>query len=89
MRDKWAGINTTNQNQKSILDYVICKSPLLYYIQEMIINEEEIYRLKAKSRNDHNIIMLTTNKKLNQQNKQNKIWKINEKTNWKKYEEKL
>ena len=33
--------------------------------------------------------MLTINKKLNQKNKQNKIWKINEKTDWKKYEEKL
>ena len=33
--------------------------------------------------------MLTINKKLNQKNKQNKKWKINEKTDWKKYEEKL
>ena len=33
--------------------------------------------------------MLTINKKLNQKKKQNKIWKVNEKTGWKKYEEKL
>ena len=55
----------------------------------MIIDEEENYRLKGKNRSDHNTIMLTINKKLNQKNKQNKIWKINEKTDWKKYEEKL
>ena len=55
----------------------------------MIIDEEENYRLKGKIRSEHNTIMLTINKKLNQKNKQNKIWKINEKTDWKKYEEKL
>ena len=86
---KWTRISTTNQNQKSILDYVICSSPLKYYIQKMIIDEEENYRLKGQNRSDHNTIMLTINKKVNQKNKQNKIWKINEKTDWKKYEEKL
>ena len=86
---KWARISTTNQNQKSILDYVIWSSSLKYYIQEMIIDEEENYRLKGKNRSDHNTIMLTIHKKLNQKKKQNKIWKTNEKTDWKKYEEKL
>ena len=33
--------------------------------------------------------MLTINKELNQKNKQNKIWKVNGKTDWKKHEEKL
>ena len=55
----------------------------------MIIEEEENYRLKGKNRSDHNTIMLTINKKLNQKNKQNKISKINEKIDWKKYEVKL
>ena len=45
----------------------------------MIIDEEENYRLKSKNRSDHNTIMLTINKKLNQKYKQNKIWEINEK----------
>ena len=52
----------------------------------MIINEEKNYRLKGS---DHNTIMLTINKRLNQKNKLNEIWKSNEKTDWKKYEEKL
>ena len=86
---KWTRISTTNQNQKSILNYFICSSLLKYYIQEMIIDEEQSYSLKGKNRSDHNTIMLTINKKLNQKNKQNKIWKINGKTDWKKYEEKL
>ena len=55
----------------------------------MIIDEEESCRLKGKNRSGHNTIMLTINKKLNRKNKQKKIWKINEKTDWKKYEEKL
>ena len=67
---KWTRISSTKQNQKSILDYVICASPLKYYMQEMIIDEEENYRLKSKNRSDHNTIMLTINKKLNQINKQ-------------------
>ena len=54
----------------------------------MIIDEEENYRLKSKNRSVHNTVILTINRKLNQKNKQNKIWKINEKTDWKKYEKK-
>ena len=56
---KWARINTNNQNRKSISYYVICTSPLKYYTQEMSINEGKNYRLKDKSRSDHNTIMLT------------------------------
>ena len=55
----------------------------------MIVNEEKNYRLKGKNRSDHNTIMLTINKRLNQKNKLNEIWKSNEKTDWKKYEGKL
>ena len=51
---KWTRISTTNQTQKSILDYVICMSPLKYDIQEMILDEEENYRLKGKNPSDHN-----------------------------------
>ena len=49
-------------------------------------DQEENYRLTGKNRSDHNTIMLTISKKLNQKNKQYKIWKINENTDWKKYE---
>ena len=55
----------------------------------MIIDEEENYRLKSKNRSVHNTVILTINRKLNQKNKQNKIWKINEKTDWKKKNKKL
>lgn len=53
----------------------------------MIVNEEKNYRLKGKNRSDHNTIMLTINKRLNQKNKLNEIWKSNEKTDWKKMKE--
>ena len=46
---KWARISATNQNQKPILVYVICLNPLKYYIQEMIVDEEENYKLKGKN----------------------------------------
>ena len=50
-------------------------------------DQEENYRIKGKNRSDHNTIMLTISKKLNQEKKkQYKIWKINENTDWKKYE---
>ena len=55
----------------------------------MIVNEEKNYRLNGKNRSDQNTIMLTINKRLNQKNKLNEIWKSNEKTDWKKYEGKL
>ena len=39
---KLTRISTTNQNQKFILDYVICTSSLLYYLQEMIVFEKKL-----------------------------------------------
>lgn len=71
--DKWARINATTQNQKSILAYVIWTSSLLFYIQEMIIDEDENHKLKGKNQCGHNIVILTISKNLNQKNKRNKI----------------
>ena len=53
----------------------MCMSPLKYYIQEMIIDEEENYRLKGKNRSGNNAIMLTINKKSNQKNNKVKYGK--------------
>ena len=39
---KLTRISTTNQNQKFILDYVICTSSFLYYLQEMIVFEKKL-----------------------------------------------
>ena len=60
---KWIRISTKPKS----------KIQLKHYIQEMIIDEEENYRLKCKNPSGHNTIMLTITKELNQQNKLNKV----------------
>ena len=49
--------------------------PFKYYIQEMIIDEEENYRLKGKNQSGNNAIMPTINKKSNQKNNKVKYGK--------------
>ena len=53
---KWTRINFNNTNEKSIIDYIICKNKLTKHIAEVIINEKQEFTLTGKKKTDHNII---------------------------------
>ena len=86
-KGKWTRINSNNVNEKSIIDYIICNNKLTKHIAEVIIDEKQDFVLTGKKKTDHNTIFLKIAAKPKVPNREKiKIWKINEKTNWKTYE---
>ena len=84
---KWTRIISNNINEKSIIGYIICNNKLTKHIAEVIIDEKQDFVLTGKKKTDRNTIFLKTAAEPRTSNKKKiKIWKINEKTNWKKYE---
>ena len=86
-KGKWTRINSNNVNEKSIIDYIICNNKLTKHIAEVIIDEKQDFVQTGKKKTDHNTIFLKIAAEPKVPNREKiKIWKINEKTNWKTYE---
>ena len=84
---KWTRINSNNINEKSIIDYIIWNNKLTKHIAKVIIGEKQDFVLTGKKKTDHNTISLKIAAEPKVPNKEKiKIWKINEETNWKTYE---
>ena len=83
---KWTRINSNNINEKSIIDYINFNNKLTKHIAEVIIDEKQDFILTGK-KTDHNTIFLKIAAEPKVPNREKiKIWKINEKINWKTYE---
>ena len=84
---KWTWENRANKEQKSIIDYVFMTPELAKCVKEVKVDEEGIYRIKGKSKTDHNTIIVEMELDLKTQPKQFKRWNINNKEGWNKYNE--
>ena len=85
---KWTRVNTYNNNEKSIIDYGICISKLTSMTSKVIIDEPQEYKLKGRKYSDHNNFIIDIDNKTKHLEMVGKsVWKINEKTDWKKYKE--
>ena len=81
---KWTRIKSNKINEKSIIGFIICNDRLTKYIAEVIIDEKQDFVLTWKKNSDHNTVFLKITAEPKNSNKEKiKIWKINEKTNWK------
>ena len=55
-------------------------------ISKVIIDEPQEYKLKGRKNSDHNTFIIDINNKTNHLERVGKsVWKINQKTDWKKY----
>ena len=92
-KGKWTRVNTKNDNEKAILDYVMTNESVYDDIIEMKIDEEKLYRLtkykgKESKETDHNTIIIEINDVRKPQKKDNKIrWNTKNKEGWKVYQE--
>ena len=85
---KWTSVNTCNNNEKSIIDYGLCNSKLTSMISKVIIDEPQEYKLKGRKYSDHNNFIIDIDNKTKHLEMVGKsVWKINEKTDWRKYKE--
>ena len=83
---KWTRANTCKTNEESIIDYRLCNSKLASMISKVIIDESQQYKLKGRKCSNHNNFIIDVNTKTKHLEIVGKsVWKINEKTEWKKY----
>ena len=83
---KWTRVKTCNNTEKSIIDYGFCNSKLTSMISKVILDEQQEYKLKGKKYSDHNTFIIDINTKAKHlEMVGNSVWKINEKTDWRKY----
>ena len=92
-KGKWTRINTRNEKEKAILDYVVTNESIFDDIIEMKIDEEKLYRLtnykgKEAIETDHNTIIIEINDAKQHQETSKKVrWNTNNKKGWKIYKE--
>ena len=90
-KGKWTRVNTQNEKERSILDYVMTNESIYEDIVEMKVDEEKIYRLtnykgRVKTETDHNTIIIEINDDRQKQKKEKQMrWMTNNKEAWKKY----
>ena len=90
-KGKWTRVNTQNEKEKSILDYVMTNESIYEDVVEMKIDEEKIYRLtkyggREIKETDHNtIIIQIKDDKIKQTKEEQYRWNTNDKEAWKKF----
>ena len=88
---KWTRVNTKNEKEKSILDYVMTNESLYEDLIEMKIDEEKLLRLtkykgKEIKETDHNTIIIKIEDEVVKQRKEKQHrWKTNNDEAWEKY----
>ena len=56
----WTRVNTKNEKEMSVIDYIITTNEMYNNVKDMIIDKEGCYKVKGKNESDHNTIILNT-----------------------------
>ena len=88
-KSKWTQINTKNEFEKSILDYVLCTQALYTNLNKITIDGEENYKLNGRSKTDHNsvIIKIDTDTSTVKKKIDSYQLNINSNTDWTRFRE--
>ncbi len=89
----WTWQNRNNDDQKSVIDYILISEDAAKQSSNTIIDEEGNLRLKTSSKKpaetDHNTIYTTIKLETEKKNTKVKRWNTNNKDGWEKYNEKM
>ena len=84
----WTRVNSQNEHERSILDYVLVSPRLATQVTDMVIDESEDHRLRSpKTKTDHNTITINLNVKFDKITvpKEQQRWKITANTDWEQF----
>ncbi len=86
---QWTREHRKNQNEKSVIDYIITTNKSKEKIKLTRIDTEGTHRLKGKEETDHNTILMETNFDVRTTPTHKKIWKKGSTQDWNKYNEQV
>ena len=82
---RWTRQHRNNPEEKSIIDYVLLSSKISHNVEEIIVDEEGLYRIKGRKETDHNTILIEVNLKVIKERKKITKWRGGSNENWRKY----
>ena len=85
----WTRENRNNNNEKSVIDYIIISNNLINKITESTTDDTSIFPIEGKHRTDHNIITTTINIQEQLISKTIKRWKKGSTQDWENYNKEL
>ena len=85
----WTRINTKNQLQRSVIDYIITSKQLCHLITDSETDTNQTYQIKGKNPTDHNIITMSLNLELKQKKETCKKWRKGTEAQWEQYNQEL
>ena len=85
----WTRINTKNQLQRSVIDYIITSKQLCHLITDSETDTNQTYQIKGKNPTNHNIIKMSLNLELKQKNETCKKWRKGTEAQWEQYNQEL
>ena len=87
----WTRVDTNDNTKKSIIDYCLVTPKLMESVDQMIIDDDELYKIMGRKPTDHNTFIIDIKVPLatHTKNETTYHWKINENTQWEEYETQL
>ena len=82
---KWTRVNRNNQNEKSIIDYLLTDGNMRKDLTEVSVDEEGNHRPRGKNETDHNTIIAKFKIQARKNPPRLTTWNIDNQTDWKKY----
>ena len=86
---KWTWQSRQNNQEKSIIDYVLVTPGLANSITEINVDEAGLHRIKGKTETDHNTIIIELNLNYDEETEIIKRWNTNNKEGWEEYNREL
>ena len=88
--NKWTRVNRHNQDEKSIIDYILISQGIRQMKYEVYIDEEGLYKIQGKNQSDHNLMMITIEHPTQKTKEKKTKWKdLENQHTWKTFNREL
>jgi hypothetical protein len=81
----WTRVNTKNQEEKSIIDYILIQEEETARCMDIEVDEQEINKITGQNKSDHNTIFMTYDTSITVEEEPRTTWKLGNKEGWKAF----
>ena len=86
----WTRVNTKNENERSIIDYIIVPEEDVKHVTNIEVDEQEVFKITGENKSDHNTITMSINTETQTKEKnQSTGWKVDNKEGWIAFNKKI
>jgi len=86
---KYTRVNRTNQNEKSVIDYILMTKKIADTATDTEVDEVGLLRIKGTKESDHNTITTKVKTKWENKVEKRRVWNIRNKEGWLQYNKEI